>query len=375
MSLAFVILAAGSGKRLGGKTKQFRTLANRQVWEWSYDTAKTLKESRRVSEIALVLPQGAASNEVTEIPKDIITLHGGATRSLSVLEALKACTSDIVLLHDAARPFVSPCLCTRIIDKCDGKNAVIPILQETNALKKIKGGKVTAVNRDGIYITQTPQLFPRKKLLDMLYRSSDFDFKDEAELWLKNGEKLDYVEGDSMNFKLTVEGDWQMATRLADTLESRSGLGYDVHPLVPGRKFILGGVEIPSPLGLDGHSDADVLCHAIADAVLSAAGLPDIGTLYPASDEKFKGANSKLLLSDVLERVRKEGWHVSWISAVVSAQTPRLAPYHKRILDSLSEVFGSYITSVTFKSGERVQPAGYSEAVFVWANATLQRKA
>ncbi len=375
MNVSFVILAAGKGERLGGTAKQFRRLGGKSVWRWSLDIARKMVDEKLIDEIVLVLP---AENSVIseDVPADVKTVFGGATRSMSVLNALRACKGDIVLLHDAARPFLSVELCRTILSSSGGENAVIPLLPEANALKKIQDGRVSAIEREGIYITQTPQLFPRKALLEMLEGAQNFAFKDEAELWLQKDRSLDFVQGITENFKITEEGDWRMACRLAEErVVTRNGLGYDVHPLVPGRPLILGGVEIPSLLGLAGYSDADALAHAIADAILSAAGLPDIGTLYPANDEKYRDADSTLLLADAVGRVRNSGWEIEWISAALTAQRPILAPWHDKIVASLEKILGKKCVSVTFKSGEHVGPTGNCEAVYVWASATLRKSA
>ncbi|MCI7403782.1 2-C-methyl-D-erythritol 2,4-cyclodiphosphate synthase [Pyramidobacter sp.] len=369
MSRAFVILAAGRGTRLGGEPKQFRLLGGRPVWGWSLETARILRREKLINRIVLVLPP---ANALTA-PDGVTVAAGGASRALSVLSALRACGEDEVLLHDAARPFAGVPLCRRLIAASTGENAVIPLLPEANALKKIENGRIEPLDRDGVYITQTPQLFPRAALRELLENAPRADFKDEAELWLQRGGTLDWVAGENMNFKVTESGDWEMARKIADAGEIRTGLGYDVHPLVPGRRLILGGVIVDSPLGLDGHSDADALAHAAADALLSAAGLPDIGTLYPAADEKFKDADSMALLRDALAKVNAEGWRLEWLSAVLTVQTPRLAPWKDAIVRSLETVLGSGRLSVTFKSGERVGPAGEAQAVFVWASATLRR--
>ncbi|MCI6261487.1 2-C-methyl-D-erythritol 2,4-cyclodiphosphate synthase [Pyramidobacter sp. SM-530-WT-4B] len=370
MSRAFVILAAGKGTRLGGEPKQFRLLGGRSVWHWSLETARRLRREKLVDRIVLVLPP----QMTPALPNGAIVVVGGASRALSVLSALRACDEDEVLLHDAARPFASVPLCRRLIAASTGKNAVAPLLPEANALKKIEDGRIEPLDRDGVYITQTPQLFPRAALRELLENAAPrAEFKDEAELWLQRGGTLDWVAGESVNFKVTEGGDWEMAQKIAGEGEIRTGLGYDVHPLVPGRKLILGGVSIDSALGLDGHSDADALAHAAADAVLSAAGLPDIGTLYPAGDEKFKDADSMALLRDALAKVNAEGWRLEWLSAVLTLQTPRLASWKEAIVRSLETVLGGGRLSVTFKSGERVGPAGDAQAVFVWASATLRR--
>lgn len=376
MNAAFVILAAGKGERLGGQPKQFRLLGAKPVFRYSLEMAQQLERKNVISQIVIALPPDCETPEKLNIPPEAAVVQGGATRSLSVLNALKACRTELVLLHDAARPFVDAALCCRVLAAADGVCGVVPLLPETNALKKRADGRITAVDRSGIYITQTPQLFPRVPLEKMLENASCSDYKDEAELWLKNGCVLRSVEGEEINFKITSRGDWLMAQRLAaGRAEVRNGLGYDVHPLTPGRRLILGGVEIPSRLGLEGHSDADALCHACADSLLSAAGLPDIGTLFPAADERYRGADSTRLLLQVLNLVTEKGWYVEWVSAVLTAQTPRLAPWKDRIAASMEKILGAGKFSVTFKSGEGVGPAGNSEAVFVWASATLCRAA
>ncbi|MBP5211596.1 MAG: 2-C-methyl-D-erythritol 2,4-cyclodiphosphate synthase, partial [Pyramidobacter sp.] len=289
-------------------------------------------------------------------------------------EALRASSCEAVLLHDAARPFLDAALCERLLAAFRGDNAVVPLLPEANALKRVDENGVTPVDRDGLYITQTPQLFPRVALLELLDRTGEFACKDEAELWLQNGKQLDWVSGSQKNFKVTERGDWEMACELAgEGAICRCGLGYDVHPLTPGRPLVLGGVVVPSRLGLEGHSDADALAHAVSDAILSTAGLPDIGTLYPASDERYKGIYSMELLADAVSKARERGWRVEWISAVLTAQTPRLAPWKEAIVRSLESVLGEGRVSVTFKSGEGVGPAGTARAVFVWASATMRK--
>lgn len=375
MKTAFVVLAAGRGERLGGKPKQFRDLAGRPLWRWSFDLARSLAARDRVDEIVLVFPpEGDVRGDAPGVPEGAIAVSGGATRSLSVLRALRAASADIVMLHDAARPFAGEELCERLLDASDGENAVVPLLPEADALKRVEAGAVSAVNRDGLYVTQTPQVFPRAALLEMLESSRDFLYKDEAELWLSRGGRLDWVSGERKNFKVTENGDWQMALDLTrGQSETRLGLGYDVHPLVPGRAFVLGGVEIPSRLGPDGHSDADALTHAVCDAVLGGAGLPDIGTLYSSADERWRGIKSTLLLRDAASRALGAGWFPEWISAVVTCQVPRLAPWKDAVVASLEEILGAGRVSVAFKSGEKIPPVGTAEAVAVWASATMRR--
>lgn len=375
MEAAFVILAAGKGERLGGVPKQFRPLAGKPLWRWSLDCARSLGEQGKIDEIVLVLPErDEAGFPGGTIPDGVTVTAGGASRSLSVLAALRAARARLVLLHDAARPFVSLDLCKRLLAAVDGDNAVVPLLPEANALKRVRGESISALDRDGVFITQTPQLFPREHLLRLLENCSDFSWKDEAELWLQSGQKLARIDGEQRNFKVTERGDWEMAQAIAAGLgETRHGLGYDVHPLVPGRPLVLGGVPIPSRLGLKGYSDADVLTHAVCDAVLSAAGLPDIGTLYPAGDERYKGICSMNLLKDAVGKAKDAGWQIGYVSAVAAVQVPRMAPWKDLIVRSLESVLGTGRVSLTFKSGEGVAPVGTAQAIFVWASADLRR--
>lgn len=151
----------------------------------------------------------------------------------------------------------------------------------------------------------------------------------------------------------------------------RTGLGFDVHPLVPGRPLVLGGIAIPSPLGLKGHSDADVLCHALSDGLLAAAGLGDIGTLFPAGNPAYMGADSSALLLQVVRMVRERDWRISWASVVVQAQTPRLAPWHRAVKTNLEVLLGCGC-NLTFKHGEGVDDAGRALAMYCWCTVDLE---
>ncbi|HOK20114.1 MAG TPA: 2-C-methyl-D-erythritol 2,4-cyclodiphosphate synthase, partial [Thermosynergistes sp.] len=286
---SFIIVAAGKGTRLGGELKQFRILGGRPVWCWSAIVAEELYKQGLVEELILVVPAGMeeeVGNQAQNFELPVTVITGGPRRSDSVYAGLLASSSWGCLVHDAVRPFVKPGLCRRLMEAVmDGKGA-IPVIPVADALKRVlPDGKMTIVPREDLLATQTPQVFPREELLRAFDEHQD-GFRDEAEAWIMAGKELVPVRGAKLNFKITDAQDWELASAIVEGGEvMRVGNGFDVHPLVPGRKLRLGGIEIPdAPLGLHGHSDADVVAHAVADALLGAAGESDIGTLFPADD-------------------------------------------------------------------------------------------
>lgn len=363
-NVSFVIVAGGKGTRMGGERKQFMMLGGRPLWRWSYDALSP----ENINEAVLVIPQGSELNYVPDSMKVPLRItHGGSERSLSVLNGLIEARCDYVLVHDAARPFLTENLIRSLIDATDESHGAVPVLPVSDALKRIDGENISCVNRDGLYITQTPQSFPREKLIDSVRMNPKA--KDEAESWLNSGHELRYVEGERLNFKVTWPEDMMISRALTEGL-TRTGTGYDIHRLVPERRLILGGAKIASPLGLLGHSDADLLTHAVMDSILGAAGLPDIGNIFPASDEKFRNADSIELLREVMRLVESEGWHVDFVDSVVQAQVPRLNAYREAIIESMRRFFEF---NLKFKSAEHIDDAGDGLSMTCWATATLRR--
>lgn len=361
---SFVIAAGGSGSRMGNIRKQFMTLCNKPLWRWSADIAA---KCPGIKEVVLIIPAGYDAEIESAFPIKIA--HGGSERAISVLNGLREASCDYVLVHDAARPFATPELFRALMEKIDDDSGAVPVLPVSDALKRIDGEKISCVERDGLFITQTPQCFPRKKLIDAV---KDYPHaKDEAEAWRNAGHELRCVAGERLNYKITQKEDMMIARALTEQSIIRTGLGYDVHRLVPERRLILGGIEITdSPLGLLGHSDADLLTHSIMDAILGGAGLPDIGNIFPASDEKFRGADSLKLLAEVMSLVNAEGWNVEFVDAVVQAQVPRLNKYRDAIIESLSKFCP---VSIKFKSAENLDDAGSGLSMTCWACATLRK--
>lgn len=373
---SFIIVAGGKGSRLGGKPKQIRLLGGTPLWTWSARCAQVLFNGGHIRELLLVVPEGMEQHfDLSSLTLPIRVVVGGKTRTDSVRAGLKAARHPFVLIHDAARPFLSATLCRNLIEVATESRGAVPLCAVSDALKILQGEKISALNRETIRSTQTPQAFARIPLLKRLDGLEVFS--DEAEAWLAGGGELAVVEGERMNFKVTDETDWTIAQALTHRCDVvRVGHGFDVHPLVPGRALVLGGVPIDSPLGLDGHSDADIVCHALSDALLGAAGLPDLGTLYPASEERYRGADSYILLQDVFRRVGAEGWEVLWADVTLHAQVPRLGPSLPAIRARLGELFdrkSDRRINIKVKSGERVGPVGSCSCMECHAVATVRR--
>ena len=378
-TFSFVVVAGGSGTRMAGNTpKQFLPVNGRPLWRWGAETAANMPAqvgANGICEVVLVLPKGDATPQAWDFV-DSVPLRlaeGGGSRPESVLNGLLASSCDFVMVHDAARPFASQALLRRLMEATSESIGAVPVLPVADALKRVTGNQVEAVDREGLYLTQTPQSFYRPTLIEALMAHGD-GAKDEGEAWLASGRELACVEGERLNFKVTWPEDLRMARALAGGCV-RAGMGYDVHRLVPERPLILGGVRIEnSPLGLLGHSDADLLAHAVADAVLGAAGLPDIGNLFPASDERYRGANSMELLRDAVGRARRDGWRVGWVDAVIQAQVPKLNPHLAAMRENLSSVLnpgGPNCVNLKAKSAEGTGDAGGAGAMTCWATATL----
>ncbi|MCF4150444.1 2-C-methyl-D-erythritol 2,4-cyclodiphosphate synthase [Dethiosulfovibrio sp. F2B] len=372
---AFIIMAAGSGSRLGGTPKQFRSLGGRPMWEWSFDLARNLG----IEEIVLVLPEDWDDRVYPVRTREGLSIiRGGRTRSLSVRNGIASVRSNKLLIHDGARPFAKISMCERIMSAVSRDTGAIPLLPARDALKKVSVDDVVkTMDRSDIRMTQTPQGFPREGLLKALSLSSE-EARDEAEPWISNGGVIVPVEGDEMNFKVTTEGNWEMATCLADRNsagEIRTGIGFDVHPLVPGRSLVLGGVPVSSPMGLEGHSDADLICHGISDAILGAAGLPDIGRLFPACDDAYRDADSYELLRKVVSKVEECGWSIVWLDVVLHAQLPRIGETVIDITRNLDSIWNDGVRRVNLKvkSGEGVGSVGSGHCMMCYAVATIKK--
>lgn len=311
--------------------------------------------------------------EVTEI-----VVCGGAERRDSVWQGLREISAgtDIVLVHDAARPFVSHRAIDACIDAVRRCGAAVVARPLTDTVKRATPeGEVTAtLDRRELWGMQTPQGFRADWLLAAYERAiaEDWPATDDAAIMERAGHRVCLVEGDAMNFKITRPEDLALAERLLAP-PPRTGIGYDVHRLVPGRPLVLGGVSIPHETGLHGHSDADVAVHALMDALLGAAALGDIGQHFPDTDPAFRGADSLILLREVAHRLAFIGARPLNVDIIVVAQAPKLAPYRDAMRARIAEVLDIAIDQVSVKATttEGLGFTGTREGIAAYATATV----
>ena len=362
-----IIPAAGRGSRAQGPIpKQYRLIHGKSVL---WHTLKAFQESPLVSGIIVAINSSDRQyyEKLTgpgDFPKLYAPVIGGLERSNSVCAALQQTDEgdEIVLVHDAVRPFVTVELIDRVIAATVEFGSVIPALPVVETVKEIAGGVVVqTMERSRLWNVQTPQGFRRGALL-AAYREIELSetITDEAMLVERSGRKVHVVDGDPHNVKLTSPEDFERAKWFMErhgTNENsishimlRIGQGYDVHRLKRDKPLILGGVTVSHPFGLDGHSDADVLTHAVIDALLGATALGDIGQHFPDDEEKYRGISSIKLLEQVRVLLDSRGISVVNVDAVVIAEVPKLAPYVNAIREVLAKTMQIDVKSVSIKA-------------------------
>jgi 2-C-methyl-D-erythritol 4-phosphate cytidylyltransferase/2-C-methyl-D-erythritol 2,4-cyclodiphosphate synthase len=326
-----ILAAAGAGSRLGGgEAKQFLTLGARPLLAWA---AQTMAQTEEISEIIITCPEGAQARTRAclgeTVKKPCYIIKGGASRQESVALALER-AEDLgygwVVIHDAARPFTRPELFCQVMSQARQSGAALAAWPSSDTIKAADQADWVqdTLPRERIWLAQTPQAFALPPLLRAL-RSlpAGLVCTDEAALWAKDGGKAKLVAAPRSNFKITTMDDWNLAKRLV--CQPKIGFGFDAHCLQPGRPLVLGGVIIDHPRGLQGHSDADVLTHALMDALLAAAGLGDIGIHFPDHDPAYAGISSLELLRMV--KLKLTGYEIEQVNALIMAQSPKMSPH------------------------------------------------
>ena len=381
MHVSAIIAAGGRGARFGGaQPKQFLELAGVPILKRTVDA---FLQGYPFDEVIVALPEEIAAKPPKYLD-DVTVVAGGARRQDSVANGLDAVapSTQIVVIHDAARPLVIPALIERTVKAAIEHGAAIAALQATDTVKRSDASRVIlgTLPRDEIFLAQTPQAFRAGILRNALALAATApDATDEAMLAELAGHHVYLIEGDPRNIKITTPEDLEMAEQLLGPSHSRSamriGNGYDLHKLVQGRPLILGGVRVPFDKGLLGHSDGDAVCHAITDAILGAASAGDIGRHFPDTEVAFTDANSLELLSQAAEIVRRAGYSIANLDVVVIAQAPKLAPHIEKMQASLAGALGisAQQVSVKGKTNEGVDSMGAGESIAVHAVALLQQ--
>ncbi len=382
--VAAVVVAAGRGLRAGGDVpKQYRTILGEPVIRPSLANMGTHREISAVQPVVhpddLALYQAAVGGIGLRPP-----VHGGATRQASVragLEALSSLSPGIVLVHDAARPFASPALISRAIAAARAHGAAVPVVAISDTVKTVDAaGTVTGtVDRAPLRLVQTPQAFAYAALFDAHKRAAAAgrdDFTDDAALAEWAGLTVATFAGEAGNVKLTTPEDFARAEaeKLAALSDVRTGFGFDVHQFGEGDHVMLGGVRVAHPRGLSGHSDADVVLHALVDAILGALCDGDIGVHFPPSDPQWRGASSDRFLAFAVERLRVRGGRIAHLDVTVVCEAPRVGPHREAMRARIAAIAGIPLERVGVKAttSEKMGFTGRGEGMAAFANATVR---
>jgi 2-C-methyl-D-erythritol 4-phosphate cytidylyltransferase/2-C-methyl-D-erythritol 2,4-cyclodiphosphate synthase len=380
-TVAVIVVAAGTGERMGGTPKQYRMLAGQPV------LARTIEAFTRRSDVTWVLPvlhpDHAARYRDLRLsePKLLEAVIGAPTRQGSVLAGLEALAGhrpDLVLIQDAARPLVDDAVIDGVIGALGG--AALPVVRVTDTIKRSVDGKVVSGTEDRrqLFAAQTPQGFAFADILDAHRRAAgaSSEFTDDAAIAEWAGIPVALTAGSSRNIKLTHPEDFERAERLlgGGDMETRTGTGFDVHPFEPGDAVWLGGVRIPHMMKLKGHSDADAALHALTDAIYGALGEGDIGSFFPPSDPQWKGAASSIFLKHAAGLVTERGGRIVNLDLTIVCEAPRIGPHVVAMKATIGEACGISSGRVAVKAttSEHLGFTGRSEGLMAMATATIE---
>lgn len=395
--LFLIVMAAGSSSRMGGVKKELLPLGNSTVLA---KATLPFLQTAQFSAVAVTVPKGQdnlikdsllrdeqVQHLLTQNNTQLITVTGGATRSQSVYNALCALQKQfspsdkaLVAIHDGARPFITEPVIKRVLDCAMQYGAAVPFVNAVDTFKQKDSQQTIEKHlvRETLAAVQTPQVFLFKPLLDCHAKAQEQNLTvtDDTEVWdafpgITGGIKVHLAEGDIHNTKITYQSD------LGTTMQTdiHTGLGIDIHRLVSGRKLLLGGVEIAFDKGEDGHSDGDVVLHAITDALLGASGLGDIGSYFPPEDAKWKDADSAQLLKTVWTDIQKQGWTIANLDCVIELEKPKFLPYRQAVCASIAHILNipEQNVFVKAKTGEGLGSIGQGQAVKATCTCLLYR--
>jgi 2-C-methyl-D-erythritol 4-phosphate cytidylyltransferase/2-C-methyl-D-erythritol 2,4-cyclodiphosphate synthase len=351
MSVTALIVAAGKGERLAGALpKQYRPIGGKPVLRWAVEA---FLNHAAMKDVRVVIAPGQDELAAEALAGVDVGgfIHGGEQRADSVRIGLAAIESDVVLVHDAARPFCPPTVIDRLLAQLEFVEGAAPVLPIGDTLARADGMLGEPVDRAGLVRVQTPQAFRLAELRRAYSAWSGDSPTDETTVMRAAGMRVAAVAGDPSLEKLTTPADWALADALlAARLVPRTGLGFDVHAFAGDGPVMLGGIAIPHSRGLAGHSDADVVLHAITDALLGAAGLGDIGEHFPPSEAQWKGAASDRFLSHAADLVRAGGAIIDHVDCTIIAEEPRVGPHRAAMREHIAQILGLESNEVSIKA-------------------------
>ena len=366
MSLFLILLAAGESKRLKSTTpKPFLKINNRALLEHSINA---FKDFRKIKKVIIVYNKKNKKYLNKLNLKNIIKIEGGKTRQESTFNALKKISKmgcKKVIIHDAARPSPPKNLIRNLLVKLKNNDAVIPIIKINDATKRANKNVIFKnIQRDSLRFAQTPQGFSFKKIYQKHKQNENLSFDDDSALFTEAGEKVVVIDGNKTNLKITDKEDLNIFKSLKKG-KTLTGIGFDIHRLIKKRKLYLGGIKIPFPLGLKGHSDADPVLHALIDSLLGACRLGDIGRLFSDKNKKYKNIRSTILLKKVVELIKSKNFSISNIDINIIAQKPKIKKYSKKMIQTISKICEINLNQINIKgkTAEKLGIIGKEKAI------------
>ena len=377
MEIAAIIVAAGRGHRAGGgMPKQYRFAGGKMILTRSIEAILNNHAINRLCVVIHPDDKGLYAEAVASLSDDRLLQYtlGGTTRAISVKNGLESFVDhqpDKILIHDAARPFLSTRIIDNLIDALDNHHGAFPVIPVSDALWHAE--TLTPVDRSELVRAQTPQAFRFKDILEA-HRIGDPDASDDVAIAIQSGLNVAQVAGEERNFKVTTQDDLERASAMAkSSFDVRVGRGYDVHAFTKGSAVILNGIEIEHDRSLKGHSDADVAMHAITDAIYGALAEGDIGQWFPPSEAKWKGAASDIFLRHAAERASARGFQISHIDCTIVCEEPKIGPHAAKMRANLQDILNISLDRISVKAttSEKLGFTGRAEGISAHATATL----
>ena len=339
MSLFLILLAAGDSKRLKSNTpKPYNKVNGKTLLEHSLDVFRDFRKIKKT----LIVYNKKHKKYLNKLDlKNVLKIIGGKTRQESTFKALKKIKKigcNKVLIHDVARPFPSKKIINDIIINLKNYHAVVPLIKINDATKRVKKNIIFKnIQRNSLRFSQTPQGFTFKKIYEKHLKNINKSFDDDSALFTNDDDKVVTISGSKKNLKITDKEDLNIFKSLKKG-KTYFGIGFDIHKLIKGRKLYLGGIKIPFAFGLQGHSDADPVLHALIDSLLGASKLGDIGKLFSNKNKKYKNIRSTILLKKVIELIKSKNFSINNIDINIITQKPKIKKYAKKMIDTISEL-------------------------------------